>query len=150
MSALAFRAALPAITPSLLSKVNQFEAFAMTAPQVELRIEHIIHGGLYARTLWLPSGVTITGSLLKRATTLIVSGRAWMLINDGWAELEGYNVIPASTGRKQIFVSAGAVMTMIYATSAKTVEEAEAELTDEADLLLSHRQSNGTTTITGE
>jgi hypothetical protein len=41
-------------------------------------------------------------------------------------------------------------MTMIYATSATAVEQAEAELTDEADLLLSRRQNNGTTIITGE
>jgi hypothetical protein len=60
-------------------------------------------------------------------------------------------VIPASAGRKQVFVSRSTVtITMLFPTLARTVEEAEAEFTDEAAGLLSRRQDANTVVITGE
>jgi hypothetical protein len=38
---------------------------------------------------------------------------------------------------------------MIFRTDAKTVEQAEAEFTDEAEALMSRRNDNDTVTITG-
>jgi putative AlgH/UPF0301 family transcriptional regulator len=136
----------------MLEKVRAFEATAMQMEQTSIATEHIIHGGMYTRTVRVPAGIIFTGSLVKRATMLIVNGCVAMVLNDGVTNLNGYNVIPASAGRKQVFVTGGPVeLTMMFPTAAKTVEEAEAEFTDEADLLLSRRQDNGDTiTITGE
>ena len=53
----------------------------------------------------------------------------------------GLTVIEASAGRKQICITKEATdVTMLFATAATTVEEAEAEFTDEAAALLSRRQ----------
>jgi hypothetical protein len=58
-----------------------------------------------------------------------------------WHELVGYNVIQASAGRKQIYVTREeTAITMIFPSNAKTVEEAEEEFTDEAEMLLSRRE----------
>jgi hypothetical protein len=143
---------VPATSPELLEQIRDLEATLMRRPQPALVTEHLFHAGMYARTVRLVPGSLITGALIQRATLLIVNGRVDMLLNDGWAELDGYNVIPASAGRKQVFVARGDVaMTMMFPTAARTVEEAEAEVTVEADLLLSNRQDNGDTiTITGE
>jgi hypothetical protein len=140
--------AVTAISPELLQKVRSFERAAIRVDQVPVATEHVLHAGMYARTVRLKPGTAITGALIKRATLLVVNGLALMLVNDGFAHLDGYNVIPASAGRKQVFVARGDVaITMIFPTSARTVEEAEAEFTDETDLLLSRRDSNGTCSV---
>lgn len=140
------------ITPELLVKVRSAESLMLQLGQVPIRTEHVLHGGMYTRTVRVPAGVGFAGALIKRPTMLIVKGDVRMLVNGGWAELEGYNVIPAMAGRKQVFVTYSDVaMTMIFPCTARTIEEAEAEFTDEAELLLSRRQDNGDTiTITGE
>jgi hypothetical protein len=145
-------ATLPAITAEVRAKVKHLEDVMRQYPQSEIKTEHIIHGGMYARTVRVPPGILFTGALIKRSTMLIVNGNTGVLLNDGVAWMDGYNVIPASAGRKQVFITRGAVeLTMIFPTAATTIEEAEAEFTDEADHLLSRSQDNGdTVTITGE
>jgi len=74
-----------------------------------------------------------------------------MLIEDRRVDLEGYNVLAGMPGRKSMSLARGPVeMTLIFPTSASTVEEAENEVFAEADLLVSRRdEDSGTITITG-
>jgi hypothetical protein len=67
-------------------------------------------------------------------------------------ELTGYHVLPAAAGRKQALLArADTHLTMIFATRATSVAEAEAEFTDEADRLASRRQGRrNVVIITGE
>jgi hypothetical protein len=144
-------ATVPAITPELLAQVRQLERMMMDVDQVDIRMDHVIHAGMYARTAFYPPATMSIGSLMKRPTTLIVHGAGWLLVGDTFKRLDGYNVITGSVGRKVVLISESAMeLTMIFPTSAKTVAEAEEEFTDDTDLLLSRRQANGTTTITGE
>lgn len=144
-------AALPPTPPELLPKLAEAQEFLMSLPQTEVETEHVIHGGMYARTVRLTRDMVIIGALIKKPTMVIVNGEAKVLVGDAWAHVSGYCVIPASAWRKQVFVALGDVqLTMVFATSAKTVEEAENEFTDEAELLLSRRQDGGIITITGE
>jgi hypothetical protein len=54
--------------------------------------------------------------------------------------LEGYNVIPAKAGRKQIFVGIEEThITMTFRTDAETVEQAEEEFTSEYEALVTRR-----------
>jgi hypothetical protein len=66
--------------------------------------------------------------------------------------VQGYAVLPASAGRKQAFVAqADTRLTMVFPTSAKTVEQAEREFTDEIYLLGSrHGAAANHVVITGE
>jgi hypothetical protein len=142
---------LPATPMKALAAIDRVRDVLLKGPQAEIPTEHVIHGGMYARTVRLPKDAVIVGCLYKVPTMLTVNGHAMVCIADGWAELNGFNVIPASRGRKQLFVALGPVeITMVFATQAQTVEEAEAEMTDESDLLLSRRQDSSTVTITGE
>ena len=105
---------------------------------------HTLHGGMYARTVLVPAGVVITGALIKVATTLILSGSVKMYSGDEMVELTGYNVIAAAAGRKSAFLAVTDThLTMVFPTSAATVAEAEAEFTDQCDVLLSRRQDSG-------
>ena len=159
-------AALPATSPEMLDKIGQLESVLLGLEAVErpadLDTEHVIHAGMYARTIRMPAGMVLTGALIKRATLVItVGGPATILAGEHWVVIEGHRVIPARANRKQVFISAvkdehgewiGApiIITMLFPTTAKTVEEAELEFTDDADRLLSRRQDANTVLITEE
>jgi hypothetical protein len=131
-----------------IEKVRRLESEMLKMPQVNIETRHVIHGGMYARSITIPAGVVLTGALIKVATLLIVTGHTTVYIGEETRELQGCNVIPASGGRKQVFVAhADTELTVIFPTTARTVEEAEREFTDEYDLLASHQEDNQNHTI---
>lgn len=133
---------LPAMTDADVGKVAQLESFMRGLDQVAIATRHHFHAGLYARTIRIPAGVVITGALIRIPTLLILSGHATVFIGGDSVELAGYHVLPGQAGRKQVFAAhADTDLTMLFATTATTVEQAEAEFTDEADSLASRRQA---------
>lgn len=133
--------ALPAIMPATLTALTEGQELLMQVEDVEIPTEHLFHAGMYSRTIRMPAGAVLIGALIKIPTTVIVQGHAKVFVGEDWQELIGYNVIPGSAGRKQMFMSLSPVeLTMTFPTSAKTVEEAEQEFTDEYALLMSRRQ----------
>lgn len=143
---------LPAMTDDDVAKVKAVEAASLAmCKQVEFPTSHLIHGGMYARTLHMPKGTVLTGALLKVATILIVKGDCAVFIGEETIELRGYSVLPGSAGRKQVFVSHTDVdMTMLFPTNVQTVAEAEKEFTDEYQMLMTNRIDSIHTLITGE
>jgi hypothetical protein len=136
---------------ALLEKLTHIQNEILQKPQIEVNTEHIIHGGMYVRTIRLAPEVVLVGALVKVSTVLIVSGKTAVFTGEGWIELDGYHVIPASAGRKQIFVTREETsITMIFRTDAKTVEQAEEEFTSEAEALMSRKNENDTVVITGD
>lgn len=142
---------LPAMSPEDIDKVRRFESHLLTFDQVEVVTRHLFHAGMYARTVCLPARSFVTGALIKIPTTLIVSGHVTVFVGDESIDLHGYHVLPGSAGRKQAFAAhAETFLTMIFPTSARTVDEAETEFTDETELLVSRQQSGNLTLNTGE
>jgi len=135
------RMMVPAMSDKGIENVRRLERAAAERPQVPIRTEHLLHGGMYARTVYVPAGLLITGALIKIATVLIVQGDVMIYVEgDEPLHATGHNVLPASAGRKQAFVAeSDMVLTMIFPTVATTVEEAEAQFTDEGALLASRR-----------
>jgi len=133
------------------AKVERFETLAQSMEQVDVVTEHVIHGGMYARTIRLDADIVIAGVHIVLPTLLVVHGDADVLIDDGWVAIRGYGVLPGSAGRKQVFVTRSAVeMTMVFPTQARTVEDAEREFTDEYEKLMSHKSVRDEVLITGE
>lgn len=127
---------LQTMTDEAVAMVRRAERAAMAMPQVTLETRHHLHAGLYARTVRVPAGVAITGAFIKIPTLLIVNGRCEVFTGSEVLEMDGHHVLQASAGRKQVFLAhADTDITMVFATSATTVEAAEEEFTDEADLL---------------
>lgn len=144
--------ALPPAPPEVIERLRQIEqAIRPHEGTLQVQMEHVLHGGMYARTCRVAANMAIVSVLIKTPTVLIVNGDCQVFAGSAWYALKGYNVMAASAGRKQIYVTATETeITMIFPTSARTVEEAEAEMTDEPDQLLSRRQSgNDLVTITG-
>ena len=150
-AAIAGRAMLPASTPACLAVAERIGQVVRAAPQVEIPTHHVLHAGVYSRTICIPAGVVLMGALIKIPTTLIVCGHASVLLGDGEeAAVSGYQVLAASAGRKQVYIAhADTYVTMSFRTQARTIEEAEREFTDEADQLMS-RAGENTVVITGD
>lgn len=140
------------MSPEAIARVRQLEEMVLAAPQVPIFTDHVIHGGMYARTVFIPAGVVITGALVKVPTTLIVHGDAVIYLDQVSVQVSGYNVVAASAGRKQAFVAVTDVyLTMMVQTDATTVDEAERAFTDDFEQLASHRDEQmNSVTVTGE
>ena len=142
---------VPAMTDGAIDKVRTLESHAMAMPQVDIHTSHVIHAGMYHRTIMIPAGVMLTGALVKIPTTVTICGNCVVYVGDSTMHVSGYRVLPASAGRKQAFVAvADTWITMSFATQAKTIEQAESEFTDELELLMSRRGDLNEITITGE
>lgn len=124
----------------------------MGLEKAEIATDHVLHAGLYARTICIPAGVVLTGAFIKVPTLLVFVGHATVNFGDGGDALRGHHVIAASAGRKQVFVAhEDTYLTMVFPTEAKSVSEAEEQFTNEADLLFSRQPGAiNRITITGE
>lgn len=132
----AVRPSIPPLSPVALDLVRKMESLVREMPQAPFKLDHLLHAGMYARTVTLPPGLW-TGALVKEDTILIVIGDATLYVGeDEPLRISGVTVLPASAGRKAAFVAEGHVtMIMLAVCAARTVPEAEALLTDEAHIL---------------
>lgn len=143
---------MAAMSQESIARVQALEAAIIDMPQTAIETHHVLHGGQYVRTIFIPATVTIVGALIRVPTTLMISGDCTVYLGDEPVRVTGYAVLAASAGRKTAFYAhAPTYLTMSFATSAETIEEAEDEFTADAERLLS-RSGRGTNTIviTGE
>jgi hypothetical protein len=143
---------IPSMSEDAISSVRALEAAALEQDQHQLVTHHVIHGGVYLRTIHMASGLLITGALIKIATTLIISGDVSIFVNGGSpVRYEGYNVLPAGAGRKQaILANEDSDLTMLFGTDAVTVKEAEKQFTDEVSNMVSNKADGlNTVLVTG-
>lgn len=143
---------IPPMKLDAVAHVRELEALSLTCDQLVIPTQHIIHGGMYARTVTIPKGAMLTGALVEIPTMLIVAGHCLVFIGEESIEVKGYHCFAAATGRKQAFNALEDThITMLFPTTAKTVAEAEDWFTDEAHLLFSRKpDAQNITTITGE
>jgi len=135
-----------------IANVLALEQQVLACPQLAIKTHHVLHAGLYSRTIVLPADVILTGALIKIATLLLITGDVLVSRGDVSTRVTGHAVLPASAGRKQAFMTyQDTTVTMVFPTNATTVEQAEAEFTDDTDMLFSRRDPDlNTTVITGE
>lgn len=140
---------IPAMSDASIAKVRRLTDLSLKhLPQIPFKTEHRLHAGIYTRTVTIPAlppgakAIAATGVLIKRPTILItccLDGEVIVYMGEGVDPVRvshGQRVFLGSAGRKQAFLSnCEYTMTMCFATDAKTVAEAEAQFTDEVDLL---------------
>ena len=143
--------AIPPSTPSAIKLVTEIAELANNRVQVPIETKHTLHGGIYTRTICIPAGVMVTGVLIKVPTTMVISGKCRALVGDSdEIMVEGYAVIPASAGRKQIVIAdEDTYVSAYFSTNAKNIKQAEEEFTDET-LDLKSRDNKNHITVTGE
>lgn len=144
--------ALPVMPQDAIDKTRRLQDAMQQMPQVAIDTQHLIHAGMYARTVLAPAGCVVVGAHITLATILIMSGHATVYIGDEAHELRGYHVIAGEPGRKQaVLAHSDTHFTMLFPSAAQSVADAENEFTDEADGLLSRLQpDHSLTVITGD
>lgn len=137
--ALAETRVIPAMSDASIAKVRDLTALSLAnLPQYPFITEHKLHAGVYTRTVTIPATGLVTGVLVKIPTQLILCGDLIVYMGEGEEPLHvnGMKVLLGHAGRKQAFLSESEfTMTMLFATKAKTIAEAEHEFTDEIELL---------------
>ena len=136
-----------AVAPCSPEKRQQIEALGELLgelPQVYIRVEHTLHAGVYARTAYVPAGTMAVGVELAKDSVLICQGRCRVTSGGEVLEIDGYKVLSGLAGRKSVCATfSDCIFTTIITTDAKTVEEAEAEYTNEVERLQTRRTDYG-------
>jgi hypothetical protein len=137
-----------------IGRLTRVQNALLQLPQIEVRTEHVIHGGIYTRTIRMKPGTYVMGAHYKVPSTVVLSGTLFAYTGT-WKRFDGVNVLTGSRGRKQLFATPpenteDAVITTSFRTDAKTVEDAENEMTDESELLMSRKSDGDLVVITGE
>ena len=139
----ALNQSLPTMSESARAQVKAFETCVLNAPQTDMITKHVIHAGMYVRTIMLPAGHVLTGAHIKIPTIVTVCGDVDVFTGESVMGLRGYHVLPAQEGRKQAFYAhTDTYISMAFPTQASTVEDAEVEFTDEHAALMSRRGKN--------
>ena len=143
---------ISAMSEMAIDTVRQLEEHILKAHQTQIPTQHILHAGVYARTIMIPAGVVLTGALIKMATVLVVSGHCMVYVGEQSFERIGYSVFAASANRKQAFVALeDTYLTMVFATNVRNIDAAEQQFTDEYDRLSSrYNDAVNHILITGE
>lgn len=129
---------IPAMSHRAIEQTRDLEKALRALPQEVLTTHHVLHGGVYARTIKIRAGVALVGVRITVPTTLIFDGDAYVNAGEGMQRISGHHVLAASAGRRQAFRALNdTFLTMVLATSAKTIAEAEEQFTDEVHLLAS-------------
>jgi hypothetical protein len=123
--------------------VSNLEDQLLAMPQVDLVTENVIHGGMCARTIFIPAGTLLTGALTNIDNICVVQGDIVVTTDDGSKRLTGFNVIPANAGIKRVGLAyADTWWSMIWPTSKTDVTEIEDEMSSESEKLASRRILN--------
>lgn len=129
--------------------VTELERQVLAAPQVDLRTEHALTGGVYARTITIPAGVVLTGALHKKDHINIVEGDITVTTDDGPVRLTGYHVIAVKAGSKRAgFAHSDTKWTTVCHTELIDIEAIEDEMTDDSARLQTRQLTIPATTFT--
>ena len=151
MNIVKFGSCIPEMTLKQVDEAKKAEEHIKTLPRVVCATQHTLHDGIYSRTLFMPKGSVVAGVVIKTATTLILSGKMAIYIGSDVVHIDGYNVIPTLGDRKQVvYAIEDSYATLLFKTTAQTIEEAEKAMTDEYECLQSRQpDSINLVTITG-
>ena len=142
---------LPQMNSKEIQIAQTIEQKIKDLPQLSLVTHHTLHDGVYYRGVYLNKGEAIVGTVIKIPTTLILTGRIQVYIGNRSIEVMGMQIIPAAANRKQVmYAQEDSTVTMCFKTTAKTVEEAEEEFTDEYSNLMSRQPQSVNITNIGE
>lgn len=143
---------VPAMTLKQIDDATTAEKHIKSLNRIVCVTQHTLHEGIYSRTLFMPKGSVVAGVIIQVPTTLVLSGKMAVYIGDEVVHIDGYNVLPTLGNRKQVvYAIEDSYATLSFRTEAKTIDEAEQEMTSEYERLMSRcPDSVNLVTITGD
>lgn len=92
-----------------------------------IRLNEKLHAGCYVRTVKIPADMVVVSDRIKCDTLLIVNGDCVFTDSNKAVRITGYRVLLGARGRQSLIRTlSDTYLTMIFATDAKTFEEAQA------------------------
>lgn len=86
-----------------LPQILAAEAFMKQQPQVELRVEHHFSYGVYARTLYIPKGIALTGQIHKYENlNILVKGKMSVSVDGQMKTVTAPFTVVSPPGTKRI------------------------------------------------
>lgn len=133
---------LPQCSKELTARLDKFGVELLKKyPEFVFPMEHFLHGGMYVRTIKMPKGTVGIGAFIKVPTVVVINGHLRLNSGEKVYEVKGYKVLKGQAQRKQMAVALeDSEFTMMFATQAKTLEEAEKEFTDDFERLQNHKK----------
>ena len=131
------------VDPTLISPdaIRTLERHMLEMPQVDLQTQQLVHGGMYARTIFIPAGTCLTGAETALDNICIVMGDISVTTDKGMVRLQGYNVLPAGHGVKRVGLShADTWWTTLWATDKTDLQEIEDQVVTESNMLQTRRE----------
>ncbi len=130
--------------PSTNDAVAALGDMLLTLPQTDLSTQHLVHGGMYARTIFIPAGTVLTGALASADNICVVHGDITVTTDDGPKRLTGFNVLAATAGKRRAGVAhADTWWSTLWPTDLTSIHDIEDSLTPEADKLQTRRDLLG-------
>lgn len=125
-----------AVDMTMQQAFAQFVRINAELPQVDLKTTHVVNGGIYARTVYIPAGVSVVGAKHKTDATHIICGDVTIASDEGPVRLAGVQVIPSGAGsRRAVLAHTDTVWTTCWRTDLTDIAAIEDELTDESEHL---------------
>lgn len=123
-------------------RVAALEAQILQHPQVDLQTTHLVHGGLSARTIFIPAGTVLTGALTNIDNVCVVVGDITVTTDAGPMRLTGHHVLMARAGAKRVGLAhADTWWTMLHRTELTDIGQIEDEMTNESHNLQTRRNA---------
>src|SRR5216683_2107503 len=114
---------------SAREKVNILETEMKKQPQVELEIKHYFSYGVYARELFIPKGIMLTGKIHKYPQlNILIKGEMSVLVDEIIKRVKAPFIVESKAGTKRIAIAhEDSIWITILGTNLKNVEEIENE-----------------------
>lgn len=123
---------------SLSDSIDELEDEIIKEPLMDFSTTHVFKGGMYARSLYIPKGVVVTGRRHKTEHINIVStGSCSVMTEDSGGEEETIEVQAPSMFsskegvRKVVYAHEDVIWTTIHTCSSDNVTDALKELTED-------------------
>lgn len=132
----------PAPYKPTLDQIKAVEAALLRLPQREIETVQWLSGGMLYRRITIPADTYATGAVHKcDHISIMVSGEMLVHTDRGMERVSGFNEWPGKAGHKRIgYAIADTVWLTAHRTDATTIKEAEADLFEEASMLLNRRE----------
>jgi hypothetical protein len=119
-----------------VEKILHYEELLGERPQVDLLTTHVLSGGIYARTIIIPPGVSLVGATHNRDHINILQGDITVTTDVGMKRLVGHHVLPTKAGMKRIgYAHSETVWTTLVYTTETELDKIEDEITPESNKL---------------
>jgi len=119
------------LTTNLMPEILALEEAILQCPQVEMPVEHFQIKGVYARSLFIPAGVVLTGKIHNTESLGILAQGTLRICNgESYSEITAPHIMVDKAGIKRIgYALTDCTFITVHRTDKTDLSEIEEELT---------------------